>query len=220
MELLVVTMAYTTPERESDALSRVRLVGETVRNAQGIITSYLYRGRGVEPCYAIFTTWESEEAWQQARERYSPRRLLIDTAHLFTSQPDQWYLTYLWGYYRPTAQQTLASMHLATIPQEKVEVVQRGWIEGLRRQAVHPLLAFGFLARGTGEHSLPLSLSGSEANAPTSNPLSHQTTLLLNLLSWGNETDRESFYADPDYKAVRRFLRSTGTLHILSLEPV
>ena len=217
MELLVTTLAYTTPERDADVLARVRLVGETIHNVPGMMTSQLYRGRGTEPCYAIFTTWESEEAWRRARERYSPRHLLAASNDLFTSSPEQWYLSYVWGYNRPSVTPTIASVHLATIPLEKADVVQRGWVEGLHRQETQSLLAFSFLARGTDDSTLtlpPTQQSGTIAPSP----VAQQGTLFLNLLSWTNDEDRDAFFADPDYKAIRRFLRNTGILHILSLE--
>ena len=219
MELLVMTLVYTTPERDADVLARVRLVGETIHNALGIMTSQLYRGRGTEPCYAIFTTWESEEAWRRARERYDPRQLLAASTALFTTSPEQWYLSYLWGYNRPSVQPVIASLHLATIPLEKADVVQRGWVEGLHRQATQPLLAFSFLARGTDESILTLPpLENSGTISPS--PIARQGTLFLNLLSWTSDRDRDEFFAHPDYKAIKRFLRNTGILHILSLEPM
>lgn len=219
MELLVMTLAYTTPVRDSDALARVRLVGETIHNAPGIVSSQLYRGRGTEPCYAILSTWEDEEAWRRSRERYSPRHLLAVSQDVFIAPPEQWYLTYLWGYNRPSTQPIIASMHLATVPLDKVDVVQRGWIEGLRRQAVDPLLAFSFLARGTDDSLLTLPpAQTSEDTSPS--PIARQGTLFLNLLSWASDGDRELFFSDPDYKAIRRFLKSMGILHILSLEPM
>ena len=222
MELLVMTLAYTTPERDPDVLARVRLVGETVHNVPGMMASQLYRGRGTEPCYAIFTTWESEEAWRRARERYNPRHLLAASMNLFTMPPEQWYFSYLWGYNRPSAQPIIASLHLATIPLEKADVVQRGWIEGLHRQEIQSLLAFSFLARGTDESILTLppveNVDGVDGVAPS--PVTRQGTLLLNLLSWASDRDREDFFADLDYKAIKRFLGTTGILHILSLEPM
>jgi len=219
MELLVMTLVYTTPARDAEVLARVRLVGETIHNVPGMMSSQLYRGRGTEPCYAILTTWESEEAWRRARERYSPRHLLAASTDLLTLPPEQWYLTYLWGYNRPSVQAVVASMHLATIPLEKVDVVQRGWIEGLRRQATQPLLAFSFLARGTDESILTLP-SPEDSNGTSPSPMMRQGTLFLNVLSWANDRDREEFFADPDYKAIKQFLKSTGILHILSLEPM
>ena len=212
-----MTLAYTTPERDTDVLARVRMVGETVHNVPGMMTSQLYRGRGTEPCYAIFTTWESEEAWRRARERYSPRHLLAASTDLFTTAPEQWYLSYLWGFNRPSVQPVIASLQLATVPLEKADVVQRGWIEGLHRQSTQSLLAFSFLARGTDESILTLP-STEHAGTIAPSPVARQGTLFLNLLSWTNDEDREEFFADPDYKAIKQFLRNTGILHVLSLE--
>ena len=208
MEVLVVTLAYTTPTKDVDTLARIQLIQDTVRNTQGLVTSRFYRGRGTSPCYAILTTWESHEAWKQAQERYNPKQLLVSSAaELLVSPPEQLLFSYIWGYIRPAAFPELAAIHLATVRPEQADVAQRGWVEGLKRQATQSSLAFGFLARGAAEQ-------------PTT-PLTYtQGATFLNLLSWSGDRDRDDFYADIHFTAVHRFISSIGTLQIVALEPL
>ncbi len=211
MEVLVVTLAFTTPVKDVDTLARIQLVQETVRNTQGLVTSRFYRGRGSSPCYAILTTWESDEAWKQAQERYNPKQLLASSAaELFVSPPEQLLFTYLWGYIRPAASPELAAIHLATVRSEQADVAQRGWIEGLKRQAAHSSLAFGFLARGIAE-----PLPSTEPHLPYT-----QGNTFLNLLSWSSDREREDFYTDDHFTAVHRFISGIGTMQIVTLEPL
>lgn len=215
MELLVVTLAYTTPMKDVDTYERIQLIQDIVCNTQGLVTSRFYRGRGPTPCYAILTTWENEEAWKQAQERYNPKQLLAGSAaDLLVSPPEQWFFAYLWGYIRPSASPALASIHFATVRAEQADVAQRAWIEGLRRHATQPTLAFAFLARGTPEQTI------SSPSLPEKSMLHAQDSTFLNLLSWSADEAREDFYADANYKAVNRFLGSVGTVQILALEPL
>ena len=220
MELLVVTLAYTNPGRDADILSRIRLISDTTRNAPGIVTAQSYRSRGTESYYVLLTTWDSEESWKRARERYSPKYLLLSSAtDLLTASPEQWQMHYLWGYSRPAASPHLAAAHLAYIHNEQAEVSQQGWIEGLRRQATEPTLAFAFLARGVQETTLssaPHAIPGGTAREQAA----QQSSVFLNIVSWGNELEREQFYEDVHYKAIYRYVTSVGTMQILPLEPM
>src|SRR5713101_3863676 len=195
MELLAVTLAHITPGRDADGLARIRLISDSVRNAPGLVISRFYRSRGHDPYYFMLTTWEDEESWRRAQERYNPKQLLLGSAtELLIDPPEQWLMHYLWGYSRPAAVPILAAAHLATIRADQAERTQRGWIESLRRQAVQPTLSFAFLARGVNEDataSLPsLSLhSTAVADSPYG-------SIFLNILSWASEADREEFYAD------------------------
>ncbi len=211
MEVLVVTLAYTTPTKDVDTLARIQLVQDTLHNTQGLVTSRFYRGRGSSPCYAILTTWESDEAWKQAQERYNPKQLLASSAaELLVSPPEQLHFAYIWGYIRPATSPELAAIHLATVRLEQADIAQRGWVEGLKRQAAQSSLAFGFLARGTAEQP-----QTSEAHIPYI-----QGATFLNLLSWASDGDREDFYADVHYTAIHRFISSIGTIQIIALEPL
>ncbi len=232
MELLVVTLAHTHPGRDADGLARMRIISDTVRNVPGLVTARFYRSRGNESYYFILTTWEDEESWQKARERFSPRQLLLGSAtELLTGQPEQWLMQYLWGYSRPAAAPILAAAHLATIQAGQADLIQRGWIESLRRQAVQPTIAFAFLARGINEDtglaqlSQPLQPPASPASPASGSSGSDETvyqhgSVFLNLLSWASETDREDFYSDPNYLAISRFIGGMGVMQILPLDPL
>jgi len=218
VELLVVTLAYTITGRDADVLTRVRLIADTIRNAPGLVTARFYRSRGNDAYYLMLTTWEDDESWRRAQERYNPRQLLLGTAMgLLTAPPQQWLMRYLWGYSRPQASPILAAAHLAHIRKEQAEYVQLGWIEGLRQPAVQAPLAFSFLARGVHEESF--GGGGATAAAPEGEEVPYQQgSVLLNLFSWGGENERERFYADPNYQDMNRFVSSTGTIRILPLE--
>ncbi len=214
MELLVVTLAHSMPGRGADGLARIRLISDTVRNAQGLVIVRIYRSRGRDAYYFILTTWEDEEYWQKAQERYNPKNLLLTSAsELLTASPEQWSMHYLWGYSRPSATPTLAAAHLATIRPEQAERTQRAWIESLRRQVVQPVLAFAFLARGTNENTfLPSSTTGDS--------FYQHDSVFLNLLSWSSETEQQAFYEDSTYQAINRYLGSVGVMQILPLDPM
>lgn len=229
MELLVVTLAHTIPGRDADGLARMRIISDTVRNVPGLVTARFYRSRGNESYYFILTTWEDEDSWQKARERFSPRQLLLGSAtELLTGQPEQWLMQYLWGYSRPAAAPILAAAHLATIQVGQADLIQRGWIESLRRQAIQPTIAFAFLARGINEdtgmaqpsHPLHPPASPSSGSAGSNETVYQHGSVFLNLLSWASETDREDFYTDPNYQAINRFIGSMGIMQILPLDPL
>jgi quinol monooxygenase YgiN len=212
-------LAHTLPGRDADVLARIRLIADTVRNAPGMITARFYRGREHNSYYFMLTTWEDESLWQKAQERYNPKHLLLASAsELLSAPPEQWWMQYLWGYSRPAASPTLAAAHIATIRSDQVELAQRGWIEGLRRQVVQPVLTFAFLARGANEDIL-LPYIASNNNAVDS-ILSQQGTLFLNLLSWPGERERDAFYTDRAYHALGHLLNNIGALQVLSLDPL
>lgn len=220
LELLVVTLAYTNSGRDADVLARIRLIGDTVRNAPGSISTQFYRSRGKDSYYLLLTTWDSEESWQRANERYNPRHLLLSSAtELLTASPEQWIMHYLWGYSRPAATPIIAGAHLAHIPIAQSEVVHQGWIEGLRRQSAQPTLAFAFLAQGAQEEVMVPSQSSLSITRKREQP-TPQSAVFLNLLSWANEIDREDFYTDPHFKAIQRFVGGIGTMQTISLEPM
>ena len=220
MELLVVTLAHTVPGRDADAVARMRLISDTVRNAPGLVTARFYRGREHGSYYLMLTTWEDEGWWQKAQERYNPKHLLLASAsELLSASPEQWWMRYLWGYSRPAASPVLAAAHVATIRPDQVELAQRGWVEGLQRQAVQPTLAFAFLARGANEDILLPQMASAPNDKVIDSVLSKQSTLFLNWLSWPGEREREAFYADQAYQAVGRFLNNIGVVQVLRLDP-
>src|SRR6266702_1069293 len=192
MELLVATLAHTTPGRDVDGLADIRLIINTIRNAQGLVTLRSYRGSGDDVYYLTLTTWPDEESWQKAQERYNPKHLMLSSIPgLLVSPPRQWLMQYLWGYSRPAAQPMLAAVHIAST--------------FLARGIDEDALVTHHLAPGDKMHESPVYLEGS---------------IFLNMLSWPDEANREEFYVDPDYQAISRFLSGVGTIQVLQLEPL
>jgi heme-degrading monooxygenase HmoA len=221
MELLVATLAHTVRNND-DGITRLRLISETVQNAPGLVNVRIYRGREPEPYYFILTTWEDEDLWYKANERYNPKKLLRGTAaELLTATPEQWLMHYLWGYSRPSTQPVIAAAHLVTVRPDQAERVERSWIEGLRWQVTQPGLAFGFLARGRNEDSSYFQVPPTSNNqAFNETQTNNYTSNFLNVLSWPGETQRKDFYTDQHYKAISGFLSSVGVMRVLALEPL
>jgi hypothetical protein len=222
LELLVTTLVRMNPGKDTEGLARIRLISDTIQNAPGLIGAQFYRSRGLDAYYFILTTWEDQNIWNKAGERYNPQQLLLGSAtELLAGPPEQWYMHYLWGYSRPSASPLLASAHLATLYPDQGERAQRAWIESLRRQVIQPVLAFAFLARGSSERPTGAKTQPPAKNlADTDGSSVTEGSIFLNFLSWANETDREEFYAHSDYQAIARFLGSAGTLQVLALDPL
>lgn len=222
MELLVVTLAQVNPAREADALARMRIISDTIRNAPGLLNARFYSSRQPGIAYCMLTTWENAEWWQKAQERHSPYGLVQDSpAGIFQTPPDQWLMHYLWGYSRPRVQPTVAAAHLALVRPEMAERVQQSWLESLHRQAIEPILAFALLARTIDEEQTPVaSVEGIAPVLNSSRPAMQQGAIFFNLLSWPDERYREDFYANEHYKNMSGLLSRTGMMHILALDPI
>ncbi len=222
MELLVATLAHTAGSKDTDGPERLRFISEAVRNAPGLVNARFYRSGEPESYYFILTTWEDEDFWHKAQDRYSPKNLLIgSTGELLTAPPEQWLMRYLWGYSRPSAQPVIAAAHIVTVRPDQADRVERNWIEGLRRQASQPTLAFAFLARDRNENSALIPdppLLHNQHATEVSATLSSSN--FLNLLSWPGETQRKDFYTDQNYKAISGFLSSVGVVRVLALDPL
>lgn len=209
MELLVVTLAQVNPAREADALARMRMISDTIRNAPGLLNARFYSSKQPGISYCMLTTWENSEWWQKAQERYSPSGLVQDSpAGIFQTPPDQWLMQYLWGYSRPRAQPMVAAAQLALVRPEMAEHVQQSWLESLGRQSVEPILAFALLARNLDEV------------ASSSRSSIQQGVIFFHLLSWPDERNREDFYANKQYQDICGLLSRTGMVHTLVLEPI
>jgi quinol monooxygenase YgiN len=218
MELLVVTLAQVSPAREADALARMRIISDTIRNAPGLLNARFYHSRQPGIAYCMLTTWESIEWWEKAQERYSPSGLVQDSpTGIFQTPPDQWLMHYIWGYSRPRAQATVAAAYLALVRPEMTERIQQSWLESLRQQAVEPILAFALLARTLDERSVR-GEPAEEAGAFRSSI--QQGTIFFNLLSWPDERYREDFYSNEHYQDMRGLLDRTGIVHVLALDQI
>ena len=115
---------------------------------------------------------------------------------------------------QPTSDQPLvAEAHLATVQPDSANRVAQQWLDGLRRQAIAPTLAFAFLARGNSEDAMHYHTPGANGIHST---LSYT---FLNLLSWPGEAQRKEFYADQRYKALQSYLNNMGIVRVLTLEP-
>ena len=222
MELLVATLAHIAQIKEEDDTTRLRLISETIQNAPGLVNARFYRSRQPETHYFMLTTWEDEDYWHKAQDRYNPKNLLRSSPEeLLASHTEQWLMHYLWGYSRPSAQPAIAAAHIVTVRPEQVERVERTWIEELRRQVSQPALAFAFLARGRNEESAVIHEPSTLHNtrfAETS--VDNFNSNFLNILSWPGETQRKDFYADQNYKAISGFLSSVGVVRVLALDPL
>jgi len=221
MELLVATLAQMAVGKDVDGPARLRFISETVRNAPGLVNVRMYRSREPETYYFMLTTWEDDDFWYKAQDRYNPKNLLIgSTDELLTVPPEQWLMRYLWGYSRPSAQPVIAAAHVATVRPDQAIGVERGWIEGLRRQAAQPTLAFAFLARDNNEErALARDASSLNNQHATDGSSALNSVNFLNLLSWPGEMQRKDFYTDQHYKAISGFLSSIGVVRVLALDP-
>jgi hypothetical protein len=222
MELLVATLAQMALGKDDDGPTRLRLISETIQHAPGLVNARFYRSRESDSYYLILTTWEDEDFWPQAQDRYSPMNLLGgSTGELLTASPEQWLMRYLWGYSRPSAQPAIAAAHIVTVRPDQAERVERSWIDGLRKQVTQPALAFAFLARGRNEDSALIhNYSTLDNNKITEDSANNNGSNFLNLLSWPGETQRRDFYADQNYQAISGFLRSVGVMRVVVLDPL
>jgi heme-degrading monooxygenase HmoA len=223
MELLVVTLAHIIAGRDADILARIRQIADTVRNAPGLITSHMYKGREQDNYYFMLTTWEDAESWKKAQERHDPRQHLLATDDLLVSPPEQWLMHYQWGYSRPAKQPLVSAAHITTLRPDQARLAQREWITGLRKQTTKPTLAFAFLAQEIDRDATapfraiqPLR-AGEKVDEKF---VYHQGTTLLNFLSWASETERETFYMDTHYQSIKKLLESLAVTRILPLEHV
>jgi hypothetical protein len=222
MELLVATLAHIASGKDDDGTTRLRLISETIQNAPGLVNARFYHSREPESYYFILTTWENEDFWYKAQDRYNPKNLLSgSTTELLPVHLEQWLMRYLWGYSRPSAQAAIAAVHLVTVRPDQAERVERSWTEGLRRQVTQPTLAFAFLARGRNEDSAFIHEQSTLNNLQfTETSSNNSSSNFLNVLSWPGETQRKDFYADQNYKAISGFLSSVGIVRVLALEPL
>ncbi|HEU5381059.1 MAG TPA: antibiotic biosynthesis monooxygenase [Ktedonobacteraceae bacterium] len=215
MELLLMTLAPANPAREADAMARIRLISDNVRNAPGLLNARFYRNRETNLSYLILTTWENLEWWQKAQERHDPCALLARSpAGIFPAPPDQWLMRYIWGYSRPLAQPAVTAAHLALVRPEQAERVQQTWLHSLQQQTIEPILSFALLARSLENEP------GTTARPAIIPAQSMQRPLFLNLLSWPGEIYQEDFYAHEGYRTIQGLLNNAGFVRVLKLDPL
>jgi heme-degrading monooxygenase HmoA len=220
MEILIVTSAYTTREHNTDVLAQVQWIADTLPNAPGLISSHFYRNRENSSSYLMFTTWEDEESWQKAQERYNPKTLLQNSAaRLLAEPPEQWRMHYQWGYNRPAVTPTVIAVHLATVPPHQAEAGQQKWLNELRKQDLKLSLGFAFLARGEREEAAANKEKPPFAPAILENHVNPIGSVFLNFFSWSSETACRRFYASSAYKELDIFMRSINAVQqVLFLE--
>ncbi len=223
MELLVVTLAHIITGRDADILARIRQIADTIRNAPGLITSQIYKGREQDGYYFILTTWEDAESWYKTQERYDPKQHLLATADLLLSTPEQWLMYYRWGYSRPAKQPIISAAHITTLRPDQARLAQREWITSLKKQITKPTLTFAFLAQEIDRDATvpfrPIKPQRDDTKAED-NVIYYQGTTLLNFLSWASERECKEFYQDPNYQSIRKLLESMAVTRIIPLEQV
>jgi quinol monooxygenase YgiN len=223
MELLVVTLAHIVVGRDADLLARIRQIADTVRNAPGLVTSHMYRGKAQDSYYLMLTTWEDAESWHKAQEQHDPRQHLLATADLLLAPPEQWLMHYQWGYSRPAKQPIVSAAHITTLRPDQARLAQREWIASLKKQATKPTLAFAFLAQEI-DRDATASLRAVKPQRDGVKAEVHfvhyQGATLLNFLSWASKREREEFYKDPHYQSIKKLLDSLVVTRILPLEQI
>lgn len=217
-EFLVATLVYIKPERDADALAYIRFINETIRRATGLVTASFYRSREQQPSYFLLSTWEDAESWQRARERYNPLALSLAQPDLLARHPEQWYLSYRWGYSRPARQQTVATTHITTVHADTFEAIHTTWLQELRKQTAQFTLAFGFLAYGIADTQIehnPVNTTTETVNAD----LIKKGNVLLTFISWPSDTERVAFYRSNAYQKMSAILGQKSNTHMLILDP-
>ncbi len=217
-ELLVVTLVYTLPDRDTDALAYIRFIGETMRQAPGLVTSYFYRSREQRPCYVLLSTWEDEESWQQAQERYNPTVLLLARTDLLAALPEQWYMYYRWGYSRPARLQTVATVHIATVRAGAFEAMHSAWLQELRKQAAQFTFTFSFLAYGIADTHIGQATANA-VTGTTNADLIKQGNVLLTFITWLSDAERVAFYRSHAYQKMGAMLEQQSNTYMLTLDP-
>jgi quinol monooxygenase YgiN len=215
-ELLVVTLAPIVTQKDTEALSQIRSIGDMLRSAPGLISFRYYRSRSNEAYYFLLTTWQDEDSWLHAQERHNPKQLLQAVPDLLASQPEQWLMSYIWGYSRPIAPPTLANAHFMTVRSQHVELMQKGWLQGLHQHSLQLSLSFAFFART--QAPSPAFLGRAKSQGNVEQPSSSTSSIFLCFLSWASDTEREEFYANANYQAMNKFIEGIGSTRVLPLE--
>ncbi len=215
-EILVATLAYSVASRDIDAQAHVDKIKDILRGVPGLLLINCYRGRSNTPYYFILTTWEDEDSWYKAKEQHNPKQLLLASTELFSAVPEQWVMSYIWGYHRPIAAPTITAIHLSSLPQRLGDADQTFWLQELYQYDVQSTVAFAFLACSTKDTTTTPRLSLPSKTMTSSEKTSLHT--ILGLFSWAGEMAKEEFYINPHYQKVQKRLETDGSLRILPVE--
>jgi hypothetical protein len=215
-EILVATLAYSVASRDIDAQAHVDKTKDVLRSVPGLLMIDCYRGRSDNPYYFILTTWEDEDSWYKAKEQHNPKQLLLTSAELFSAIPEQWVLSYIWGYQRPIAAPTTTAIHISSLPQRLGDPDQTFWLQELYQYDLQSTIAFAFLASSTKDNTTAPRLSLPSKTMASSEKISLHT--IFGLFSWAGDMAKEEFYINPHYQKVQQRLRNDGTLRILPVE--
>lgn len=202
-ELLIATLAQTVPGREATALSRVRTILDTLRSAPGLTTTHFYRGHSNPTLFFILTTWENEESWLKAQERHNPKHLLLESRELLAIPPEQWVLSYVWGFRRPIASPALVSAHLISVSTRHAEQTCQNWLQELRHPDLQALLTFGFLAQGISDTPTVTRIARPGFAINGREIFKQAGSLLLSFYSWSSEIERNAFYANAHFQQLK-----------------
>jgi heme-degrading monooxygenase HmoA len=217
-ELLIATLAQTLPGKEATALARVQTIIDTLRSAPGLTTTHFYRGHGDTALFFILTTWEDEESWLKAQERHNPKHLLLNSRELLATPPEQWVLSYIWGFRRPIAAPTLASAHLVAVTTPHIEQARQNWLQELRHPDVQALLTFGFLAQGISDTPTATRIARPGFALNGREIFKQAGSLLMSFYSWSTEIERNAFYASPRVQQLKPIEEKAIKTRIIPLE--
>jgi hypothetical protein len=190
-----------------------------MHNAPGLVTSHFYHSREQQPCYLLLNTWEDEESWQQARERYNPAVLLLKHLDFLAALPEQWYMYYRWGYSRPARTQTVATTHIATVQPDSFAALHTAWLQELRKLAAQFTFTFSFLAYGSADTQIEHTTTHA-VTEPVNADLIQQGHVLLTFISWPSDAARRAFYSSTTYQSMSTILAQQSDTHLLTLDPL
>jgi hypothetical protein len=190
-----------------------------MRNAPGLVTSYFYHSREKQPYYLLLNTWEDEESWRQARERYNPTALLLKRLDFLAAFPEQWYMHYRWGYSRPARTQTVATAHIATVQADTFAAIHMAWLQELRKLAAQFMFTFSFLAYGSADTHIEHTTAHAITETVNADFI-QQGHVLLTFISWPSDAARRAFYSSTTYQSISARLAQQSETYLLILDPL
>jgi quinol monooxygenase YgiN len=217
-EILIATLAYTQPNKDTDAQTHLRLINDKLRQTTGLITLHFYRSRDRQPSYLILSTWEDEACWKHAQERSDPRTFLLTRPDLLATLPEQWCLHYCWGYSRPARKRSISTAYILTVPTPKLELACASCLQELRHLAHHYPLASGLLATGTTDMP-PKQMTFNSILKTLYSEQKAQANILLSLISWSSSGEQAPFHNLGVHQQLNTKLGLANRSTTLTLEP-